>query len=153
MGTPPPFPAPDLGGSRQLGGCECRRWRVADWATFEEWVRDCREAEARKSLAKSDLSPRDREDLVAELRARPLPTWEVYQHVATREGWLFALKLGFRQAHPLITYAEIEDIRMQLGTVADLTRWLLGLDAIVPPKGKEGQSQSPPPVPPIPPTS
>jgi hypothetical protein len=140
----PDDPTVSLGGTRQLGDLTLSRWRAKDWETFENWIRDRREAEARKSARNGPLVAAARETVIAEIRAKPLTTWDIYNHVATREGMVFALKLGLAQAHPTITDAQVEATRVRTATVARLVLWLLGLDAMAP-HDEEGNPRPPAP--------
>jgi len=135
-----------FGGEREIGGYTCSRWRGVEWAAFEEYVRDQREAQAAKSFAKVEgITPVQRGDMLAQRREAPVSYADCHQALMTPSGFRYAMLLAFRVKNPGITQATLNEIEIEAGGTYALVSWMLGLDGLPDTgSGPRPESDSPP---------
>ena len=118
-------------GRRKLGKWTLSRLRGQDIGTFSEWVKDQREADARKSVAKARaLSSERRERIIADLRAEAVGWSDLYDHMVTPGGFEQVLLLSMQVTHPEATLEDVRALAFERGGTLGLVMWIFGVEGL-----------------------
>ena len=130
----------------QLGKYTLSRLQGEEFEQVEDDIRDLREAQARKTLSRSRLSPDDRERIVVETTLQPIGLGMIHDYCVTQTGFRRLLLLSLRIKHPEATEKTLDELEFQAGGVVRLVMWILGVDGLPqsPVDGPPGGSGSPP---------
>ena len=145
MPDTPATASDSFAGSRTIGGYTFSRWRLAEFADFEIWIKLRRVRDALRHLAEvRDLTPEQRSRIAADIGDEPVGLDTMLREIRSRRALYYALKLSLRQHHGEPSDEAVGKIEFEAGGMVGLLRWIVGIDVL--PEPEPGEAPPDPPA-------